>query len=338
MICAIVEDDDFYLGDWAKLDILPENSLAISRSPFCGYGSWDNFFIACKRMQENLPCMPYVLIDACWDPVFANDSEITYVLQELSNIFPSSKILLLSSLAQHYFDHPAGVVYFPLFATLSFEEVIQPRQGRMGCLNRRHALHRVHLMHELLTQGLLDADRDIYSVSLVNVNLSDRINLGGTGFEWIENTLQSWPDRIATHPDGFPSDYTIMHPAWHTGIAIVTETEPGNLCLVTEKTAKALASRSCFTIYMADAGHRVLEELGFAPRFFAGHAEHNNIDPILQICRDIDTEAAALDYRQQHIGQIEHNYQWYGNNIESIKQRPWYAKFAPKLQYALNNL
>jgi len=337
MISVSIQADGYSLNQWYDIDVLPNDSLIISDSPFLYNTGWDVFFSACKKIQQELPSKPYIFIDAFWDPVFRTNQELEQGMAELAKIFPASKILMLSSRAQHWYDNVPGIVYFPFFAMLSCPDVQRPRKGRIGCLNRRNATHRVVLMYELLSQNLIDTERDVFSVMFSSINSGASFDFKDSNLGWLESKLESWPKAIETHPDNFANDLLVEHPAWHTGIAIVTETDPGNLCLITEKTAKAIISRSCFSIYMADVAYGVMEDLGFEPRFFDNHAEYKNIQPVLEICRTIDTEALALEYRQQHMDQIEHNYGWFGNNVP-IKQRPWYGRFEPKLRQALNNL
>jgi hypothetical protein len=56
----------------------------------------------------------------------------------------------------------------------------------------------------------------------------------------VDYEIAKWPASIATHPDDFLNDYSINHPAWHTGIAIITETEPDEHTIVCEKTGKGI--------------------------------------------------------------------------------------------------
>lgn len=209
----------------------------------------------------------------------------------------------------------------------------------MGCLNRRNAAHRVWLMHHLLEQGLIDYAKDIFSVRFTCQFTDSYYDVDPlVGCDWFNQAQMQWPRAMATHPDNFPSDYSIRHPAWHTGIAIITETEPGLHTIICEKTAKGILSKSCFTVYMADVGYRVLEDLGFLPRFFAKHAENFDIEPILSICRDIATESQAMEYREQCLAQIEHNFDWFAFDQGPLQSRPWFVRFQPKLQQALDNL
>jgi hypothetical protein len=96
---------------------------------------------------------------------------------------------------------------------------------------------------------------------------------------------------------------------------------------------------------MGESGYQLLEEFGFAPRFFEQHAEGTNIEPIMQVCSTLDTEAVAADYRNQFLQQIDHNARWYGNSAELVDQHkilqartssPWYSLWHLKFQKQIN--
>jgi hypothetical protein len=341
MISINVHVDNFSIGpQWIASHILPEDSVLLNRSPFTLRNiTWENFFAVCKKIYQQYPTVSYVFVDATWDPVQPSNDEIQQRRQQLQEIFTHSKIVVLSAKAQHFYDNLPGVLYVPVFAMRVYPKLeFLPKAGRIGCLNRRPALHRLRLMYHLLDEKLLDASRDVFSVNFVNLYSNKPYNFYLSGYEWMAQKLHDWPPYIATHPDGFPNDYSISHPAWHTGIVIITETEPGDQTIVCEKTAKGILSKSCFSIYMADVGYQLLEDLGFEPRFFASHPEYENIEPALDLCRTIQTESQALDYRQQHIAQIEHNFEWFGIETPNFWQRPWFAKYAPKLKDFMSGL
>lgn len=341
MVTVDIDGTDFQIGPkWIAAPVLPTNSIVISRTPFTlGYVTWESFAVACKKIHQQFAGVAFVFVDATWDPILFDNDTIVERRQELQAIFSNSKVVVLTAHAQHWYDNLQGIIYFPLFTIANYGEVVHlPRQGRIGCLNRRPTLHRVRLMYELLDQGLIGPEQDVYSVSFANLYHKQLYNLQGSGYEWMQPILETWPSSIATHPDGFPCDYTISHPAWHTGIAIITETEPGHRTIICEKTGKGILSKSCFSVYMADVGYRVLEELGFEPRFFADHAEYNHIEPLIKLCKEIETETDALDYRQQRIQQVEHNYAWFGIEQPDFWRRPWYGKYCSKLQHGLENL
>lgn len=341
MIQFIVSEDRFEIGPcWDPAPIFPEDSILINRTPFTlNYMDWDCFFSVCQKIQQQVSHVKYVFVDATWDPMRPNNQELLQRLEEMKRIFIGANVVVLSMHAQHYYDELPGVIYVPSFATCVYPTPeFRPRAGRFGCLNRRPALHRIRLMYNALQQKLIDSDRDVFSIRFVGLYTNSAYDFRGTGYEWMATELQHWPAEMASHPDGWPCDYSISHPAWHTGISIITETEPGDRTIICEKTAKGILSKSCFTVYMADVGYRVLEDLGFAPRFFADHAEYDNIEPLLRLMKDFDSEAAAMDYRQQHLDQINHNYQWFGIDTPDFCQRSWYSRYEPKLKAALANL
>lgn len=321
--------------------ILPSNSIILHRTPFTYQNTyWDKFFEACVDLKQNLSHVDWVFVDACWDPFRLSNEEIQQRRQQLNDIFVGSKICVLSACARHFYEELPGCVYFPLFLMINYPELkFIPKAGRIGCLNRRNAPHRVWLMHHLLDQKLIDPNIDIYSVSFTDIYTDRYWNVDYTiGTKWFNHAQKQWPKQIATHPDNFPSDYSINHPAWHTGIVIITETEAGADTIICEKTAKGILSKSCFSVYMSETGYRVLEDLGFEPRFFDSHAEDYNIEPILNICRTITTESQAMEYRHIHMDKINHNFDWFALNQGRFEERPWWPKFAPKLKQALDSL
>jgi hypothetical protein len=335
-----VDRDDIIPGyAWPASPALPENSIALARTPFTLHDiNWDDFFLRCKKLKQQVSSPSYVFVNATWDPMQINNQELSQRRLELQEIFSESKVIVLTAQASHYYDDLPGVMYFPFFTLADYGTLqFKPRQGRFGCLNRRAALHRIRLMYQVLEQKLLDPSKDVYSINFANLSGSS-YNLGGSDLTHLMPILEQWPGQIATHPDKFPNDYSIDHPAWHTGIAIITETAPGDNTIISEKTGKGIASQSCFSIYMADVGYRVLEDLGFEPRFFTSHAEYDNIEPLLKIIKEIETPSQALDYRWQHIKQIEHNFSWFNLDQPNFLKRPWYARYEPKLKSVLESL
>ena len=327
--------------------ILPENSAiihsALPRSNSVDFDSWEH-------QVKQLPKGHRFFIDHSYDPVKISNSDILCLLNLIKTHHPGSDPVFLSSNCDHYFAEIPGVVYFPYFFFSNFNNLpVRPRSKRIGCLNRNNTPHRPWLMHNLLSQGLLDQDRDIYSVSFVSpYDFSSYTDVDG----WLQHThqvnhlLRQYPPQIATNPDGFPTDVnTVDHPAWHTAVTVVTETEPGDRTMISEKTSKAIVANCCWTAYMGESGYRLLEAFGFAPRFFEQHAEGTNIDPIIHICSTLDTESVAADYRNQFLEQIDHNAKWYGKNIESDAQHkilqartasPWYSRWHFKFQKEIN--
>ena len=317
--------------------ILPDNSIVLLGTPYTivDQFSWESYYKNLKTLTDQSINDTFVFIEAAWDPLLISTPECISHLAAIKEFFPGAKVAVLSSQCQHWFDNIPGVIYYPSFGIIVYDwPIFQTRSKRIGCLNRHNSPHRLWLMHSLLSEKLIDSDRDVYSVGFTSLydltaygKISHRVDL--------DDELKKYPPQIATHPDNFPNDYTINHPAWHTAIAVVTETRPGNDTLISEKTAKAIISKSCFSIYMAETGYRVLEELGFEPRFFAEHASETNIEPIKEICRQFNTESAAMDYRQSQIHKINHNFEWFS---KGPILGPWYNKYQLKLQRELGCL
>ena len=322
--------------------ILPNNSIVLMNTP-CTHidraSSWADYYKNLKTLKDQSITDTFVFIEAAWDPVLVSTQDCVDNLAITKEFFPGAKVAVLTSRCQNWFDDIPGVIYYPYFGVVVYNGYTpSPRAGRIGCLNRQNSPHRLWLMHSLLSEKLIDSNRDIYSVGFANpydLTAYGRVSSFIDGRFDLDDEIKKYPPQISTHPDNFPNDYTINHPAWHTGICVVTETHPGKSTIISEKTAKAIMSKSCFSIYMAEAGYRVLEELGFEPRFFIDHASDTNIEPIKQICRQFDTESAAMDYRQQHMDKINHNAEWFN---QGPVLGPWYNKYLPKLQRDLARL
>jgi hypothetical protein len=327
--------------------ILPENSAIIhtglTHSETVNFDSWEH-------QVRQLPQGLRFFINHSYDPVKISDADIVFLLDLIKTHHPGSDPIFLSSKCSHYFANIPGIVYFPYFFFSDIKSsLITQKSKRFGCLNRNNQPHRLWLMHNLLNRGLLDSDKDIYSVSFVNPRDLSCYSIVDTWLDQIDavdHLIRQYPRQIATHPDGFPNDVdTVNHPAWHTAIVIVTETETNDLTIISEKTIKAIVAESCWTAYMGESGYRLLEAFGFAPRFFEQHAQGTNIDPILKICSMLDTQSAAVDYRNQHLEQIKYNSNWYGNNIKSRAQHkvllartsaPWFNQWYPNFQQSIN--
>ena len=63
-----------------------------------------------------------------------------------------------------------------------------------------------------------------------------------------------------------------------------------------------------------------------------------------KLFQKISNEADAIEYRHQRLSQIEHNYRWFDyrgfDSVANIKftEKPWFSKYRPKLQQALERL
>lgn len=309
--------------------ILPEDSIIIRR--FSAYHSslkLDQLIAKLDVIPERNP--KFVFIDYSPDPIPPyTDEQIQERIALFKRNFPNSRVVLLSAQSDDYDTDQPDVLFYPYAFLNHYDEYpVVPRKKRIGCLNRRNAPHRIWMMHKLLSEGLLDHERDIFSVSFTNVYNKMRANMS----DWkppipIEeqryiNTF--YPDTIATLPDDFPNDHSVQHPAWNTAVAIVTETEVGDRAFPSEKTVKALLSRSCWMLYAGAEEFKMLTKMGFEIGTFDEHPTGYNIDPILKMCRELDTESAALDYYHSKIDIINHNAEWVRHG--------WLTRYQEKLK------
>ena len=314
--------------------LLPGNSLILFNFATHAGANFDPALLS-QRLKQMPVNVDYVFIDASYDPVRLSDLRIQETIELVTQHFTKSHVIFLSSKCSHYFSGEKNVLWYPVWLLGEYPTIARPRHKRIGCLNRRNALHRIWLMHNLLNQGLIDHDRDIFSMAFANIydqhRLDNRIDAWlGLGKTDHNKLIAQYPDSIATIPDNFPNDHGILHPAWHTAITIVTETECGELGMITEKTAKALTARCCWIAYTGSDCIRVLTDLGFETQLFDQHATGRNIDPIVQACKTLDTESTAMDYYNSKLPQIEHNKQ----HLE----HGWLALYVPKLKQALDLL
>jgi hypothetical protein len=314
--------------------LLPDNSLVLFN--FAKHAEdHSNIAVLAQVLKQLTTNFDYVFIDNSYDPVTLSDTQIQAITDLVTQHFTNSHVIFLSSKCSHYYSDQKHVLWYPFFLLAEYPTIIQPRQQRIGCLNRRNALHRIWLMHNLLSQGLIDHDRDIFSIAFANVYDQDRMDNKIDGWLGRGNTdyntlIAQYPNSIATVPDNFPNDHGTRHPAWHTAITIVTETECDDLGIITEKTAKALAARCCWIAYTGSDCIQVLTSLGFETQLFDQHATGRNIDPIVQVCRNLDTESAAMDHYNAKLPQIEHNKQHLDHG--------WLTQYVPKLKQALDLL
>jgi len=329
-------------------NILPDDCILLQNTPIIlTNSSWDVAHQQLKSLTDQQITAKIVLVDATHDPVKYSNRELLEQLDKIKNYFPTAKIALLSSRVQHWFDNVPELIYVPYCIQLGYTHYEhKPRQKRIGCLNRNNTAHRVWLMHNLLKKNLLRPDCDVFSMSFANINNGSITRVAG----WLGNSLApldvdyevaQWSSSVATHPDGFLNDFTVNHPAWNTALSVVTETESGWMTMITEKTWKAIRSRSCWTAYMADVGYQFLRDVGFEPDFFDKHASFVDIKPIVRICKTFDTEAVALDYYHSQTDKINHNFEWSGGNSQYAAENftaPWAQKFLLKFQRDLTCL
>ena len=288
--------------------ILPDNSIILQNFSFSSLNNLDS--ISKTGVQ-------IVFVDWSYDPIRQiNYNSIPILTQVIEKKFKQARCIILSSKCSDYYTNQNNILWYPSILLNKYDDnPVRPRQKRIGCLNRRNAPHRIWLMHNLLSQGLVDHDRDIFSVLFNNA-----FSNGPAGVSnWISITkedkeaLNHYPDEISTVPDGFPMDYSVSHPAWNTAITVITETEVGDNTLITEKTVKGLVGRCCWMLYAGNDQFTVLTSLGFEIGLFDQHPTKYNIDPVLKMCATLDNESTAMDYYHSKIDKINHNYNWYRN-------------------------
>jgi len=281
----------------------------------------------------------YIFIDASYDIVKFSDLEIQLTVELVRQYFKHSKVVFLSGNSIHYYTQPKNIVWYPNFLLWDYPEVQRPKQKRIGCLNRRNAPHRIWLMHNLLSEGIIDHDRDIFSVSFVHF-LDPNYYADVDG--WLKRPnhnynqiIKQYPYAIATVPDNFSNntaiDMTINHPAWHTAITIITETECIEPSMISEKIVKAIVAESCWIAYTGVDSIRLLNDLGFDTKLFEFHASGTDIECIRQVCKTIDTESLAMEYYQSKQPQIKYNKQHLINGN-------WLERYQPKLNSVLTSL
>ena len=152
--------------------ILPDNCVVLDNTPVVfRAGSWTNAHRKLQMLKDQGVTGKIVFINGTHDPITYSNRELHEQLDTIKNYFPTSKIVLLSSRVQHWFDNIPEFIYVPYPLQLGYiHHTFKPRQKRIGCLNRNNTAHRVWLMHNLLKQNLLRSDCDVYSMSFEHIH------------------------------------------------------------------------------------------------------------------------------------------------------------------------
>lgn len=283
--------------------LLPNDSIVFTKMAGTRYEDLEKYFQQIPEIKAK-----YVFVDESPDPINLSNEEIKSLLERYKNKFPDSRCIFLSSRCADYYANDPDIFWYPWWITVGMEnENYSDRKKRIGCLNRRPDFHRVYLMYNLLEEKLLDHDRDIFSVDFGSKNWK-------TAYPGKFDNLDRYPNKIATIQDNFPNDMTNDHPAWKTAITVVSETKVDGVSIITEKTTKAMATECCWITQCGPHSLQILEDLGFNTNTFPTHAVENDIQPILDVCKSLDTESSALDYYHSKIDVIKHNKEWYINN------------------------
>ena len=314
---------------YQNYQILPEDSLILT-GIFAEHKNFDTTLSELDRLIKHISTdAKYIFLDASADPVFFTNHELQALVELLNKYYQNKICKLLVGNCQYYLEQTAEIFWYPYWLLCKqHDHAPIKRNKRIGCLNRKNSPHRLWLMHNLLSKQLVDHDRDIYSVAFKNIysGQSGCINSWMPNLDpQIQNQISNYPAQIATIDDGFINDHSLAHPAWATALAVVTETQVGEYSMITEKTCKAIASKSCWISYTGKASLDVLNTLGFSSNTFDNHATEFDIDPIIQVCQEFDTESRALDYYYSKLSIINHNYDWFRSNS-------WTTVYQHKLQ------
>jgi hypothetical protein len=188
------------------------------------------------------------------------------------------------------------LIYWPYWLFVDYQPVPSQRQGRFSCLNRRTTEERSRVMARLLDHGLLCPKHDVYSIR--------------------------WPDKsrsdFATHPDDWPNDHTINHPAWATHSTLVIETCQQPWGIITEKTRKSFESQSGAIFWNSTASYQVLGDFGFD----LDYAKHADTDPtpLIDHVRALQDPADCQNWYHNNISHWKHNRSWL---VEHCWQAAW---------------
>jgi hypothetical protein len=324
------------IGTPIQYRLLPEESVVFQNVLRNGHNTFHPALLA-QGLKQISTTAAFIFIDASYDPVAFSELEIQLTIELIQQQFINSKVVFLSGKSSHYYSEYNNVLWYPTFLLWDYPTPPRLRQKRIGCLNRRNSTHRVWLMYNLISQGLVDYDRDIFSVSFVSLfGPPTPTDVDG----WIgQNTnynsiIQQYPHTMATISDDFSNgtfiDMTTNHPAWATAITIVTETNYGDLGIISEKTVKAIASECCWVAYTGSDCIQVLTDLGFESNLIGQHVFDKNVAPIMDLCKTFDNESVAMDYYNSRIPEIQHNKQHLAHG--------WIDKYLPKLNSTLNSL
>jgi hypothetical protein len=317
MVWKIIDLNTQQSADWAQKNFtaLPTDSLVLLNARL------DNV--------QHIPAAPFIFIDGSYDPVLMTDEEILALVEEVQQQHPNARVIFLSSNCGHFYTKHSQILWYPVFMLRKYNSINRPRSKRVGCLNRRNAPHRVWLMHNLLSNHLIDHARDIFSVSFANVydNKVCDLSIWSPDLAQHNQAVAQYPSTMATMPDDFPNDHSIDHPAWATALTIVTETEVGDLALITEKTVKAIEAECCWILHTGPQQLNVMNDLGFNLIMFEQHATGVDIKPIVDMCRTLDTETVAMDYYHSFKHIIAHNKFWL--------EHGWLNRYLEKLNTVL---
>lgn len=266
---------------------------------------YDDHLAAADRLAKKLLDIPesVIFIMGATDPFCLESdqiSDITRIIAQKTN----KKIIWLSGDCREYQQSIPHSVYFPFWLAIreNFEAPPQQRSFRFSCLNRRPARHRDHVMNTLQKKNLISLKLDVLSIR-----------------------YQSNLTSLATHPDDWPNDHSIAHPAYQAHLNIVTETVPWERGIITEKTTKMFESETAGIMYNSPASLEVLKELGFEIDY-VDHASLNDITPIVDLLTQLQDPQDCVSWYWQHIKHHRHNRQQFVSSAWADRFDAWFKQ------------
>jgi hypothetical protein len=150
-------------------------------------------------------------------------------------------------------------------------------------------------------------------------------NLINTELDVLSIRYQANSESLATHPDDWPNDHGIAHPAYQAHLNIVTETVPWERGIITEKTTKMFESETAGIMYNSPASLEVLRELGFEIDY-VDHASLNDITPIVDLLTQLQDPQDCVSWYWQHIKHHQHNRQQFVSSAWADRFDAWFKQ------------
>lgn len=269
------------------------------------HARYDGHLEAADRLAKKLIDIPehVIFIMGATDP-FCLDQDQIYDITTIISKRTNKKIIWLTGDCRYYKTLLPDSAYFPFWLAIkeNFAQPPQQRSFRFSCLNRRRATHRDCLVNTLNEYKLLSADLDVLSIR-----------------------YQANSENFATHPDDWPNDHSISHPAFRAHLNIVTETLPWERGIITEKTTKIFESETAGIIYNSPASFEVLRDLGFEIDYVT-HASLNDITPIVTLLTQLQDPRDCESWYWQNIKYHQHNRKQFVSSAWADKFESWFKQ------------
>lgn len=269
------------------------------------HARYDGHLEAADRLARKLVDIPerVIFLLGATDPFCLEQDQILDITSTISKKIKKKIIWLTGDCRCYKISMPASV-YFPFWLAIreNFEQPPQQRFFRFSCLNRRPAKHRDRLMNVLNEYQLLSSALDVLSI------------------RYMANS-----ENFATHPDDWPNDHSIAHPAYRAHLNIVTETMPWERGIITEKTTKIFESETAGIIFNSPASFEVLRDLGFAIDYVT-HACLDDITPIVDLLTLLQDPQDCESWYWQNIKYHQHNRKHFVSSAWADKFDPWFQE------------